>query len=517
MAWLVGWKRRKSHDINGQSGAGTNYQKKIVVHYTSGSDLLEDVYLNGKCETDFGDIRFTDDDGETELDYCLVEKTDGVSATFWVEVADNLDSNQTIYIYYGKSGESTTSNGINTFLFFDDFEGYVLGDLIGQGGWTGGPNQPDVVNDEVKRGIKAIRVNIEAGGEAVHTITIPDNFAMQWYMWGNTSRRAYIELRDAGNNREFMLVYMKLNDFKYCKDGAILDTGENYINNFWHKVGITSTGSGGTQKIFLDDVEVASDTSSIHNPLTILRIAMGYDGGSEFARFDQIFIRKYISPEPTHDDWGDEEEFFNLTIQSTPVTGIQFIITGVGTYYTNDTINLIGPQNYEITIVDPHVINGNERYAFDKWFDGPTDNPRTITLDADKTFTAEYINHQFLLDVQSYPITGVNFTKNATPHTTPYSEWVDENASFDLIMPEVIGSYIFFDWEDDSTDNPRSIIMTTALIAIVYYVLALGRPDEVIIALIDRITGEIVMIEGSETFEATLEEINRPYGEIEKI
>ncbi len=125
--WLEGWCYRKSHSLNSASGAGTNYQIKIKAHYGSRTDNGEDVYLNYNSRADFGDIRFTDDDGITELDYWMEEKVDGDYAIFWVQVADDLSlSSQTIYVYYGKSSVSTTSNGINTFIFFDDFSGSSL-------------------------------------------------------------------------------------------------------------------------------------------------------------------------------------------------------------------------------------------------------------------------------------------------------------------------------------------------------------------------------------------------------
>lgn len=69
MAWLTGWSYRKSHVINPATGAGALYQKRIVTYFGSGVDSGENVYLNEKCRTDFGDIRFTKSDGATELDY----------------------------------------------------------------------------------------------------------------------------------------------------------------------------------------------------------------------------------------------------------------------------------------------------------------------------------------------------------------------------------------------------------------------------------------------------------------
>ena len=126
------WQYRKSHVIQSAAGAGTNYQVRLIVHKGSGTDTSNNVYLSNHCEDDFGDVRFTGSNGITELDYWLESYTSGDTATFWVKVADDLSSsNATIYIYYGNSGASTTSNGANTFPdLFTDFPGDTL-----PGGW----------------------------------------------------------------------------------------------------------------------------------------------------------------------------------------------------------------------------------------------------------------------------------------------------------------------------------------------------------------------------------------------
>jgi len=118
MAWLSGWTYRKSHIINQQTGAGTDYPIKIKVHYGSGTDSGEDVYLNSHCRTDFGDVRFTDDDGVSELDYWMEKKVDGDYAIFWIEVVDDLSSNDaTIYVYYGKNDATTTHDNLELDLW----------------------------------------------------------------------------------------------------------------------------------------------------------------------------------------------------------------------------------------------------------------------------------------------------------------------------------------------------------------------------------------------------------------
>jgi hypothetical protein len=108
--WLSGFDARQSVSISGSPNAGTDYQVRVDVTYDS--DMLPD----------FGDIRFTDNDGQTELDYWLESYTASTSALFWVEVADSLATAGTIYMYYrNTSVVSTASDGPATFVLFDDF------------------------------------------------------------------------------------------------------------------------------------------------------------------------------------------------------------------------------------------------------------------------------------------------------------------------------------------------------------------------------------------------------------
>jgi hypothetical protein len=108
------WNYRKSHIINGSSGAGANYTVQLQLHYGGGSDNGSHVYLNGKCKSDFSDIRFTASDATTKLAYWIESKTDGSIATVWVKINGNLDSNQTIFLYYGNADAVSESNQFTT-------------------------------------------------------------------------------------------------------------------------------------------------------------------------------------------------------------------------------------------------------------------------------------------------------------------------------------------------------------------------------------------------------------------
>ena len=89
--WLNGWNYRKVVSINGTITAGTNYQVEIDVTY------------NSFMQSDFDDIRFTDNDGTTLLDHWLENKTDSTATRFWVEVLDDLGTGKSIYLYYNRN------------------------------------------------------------------------------------------------------------------------------------------------------------------------------------------------------------------------------------------------------------------------------------------------------------------------------------------------------------------------------------------------------------------------------
>ncbi len=122
-AWLSGWKYRKAHGLLGAPGAGTRYVVTVKVHRSIGTDQGEDVYVASRCRADFGDVRFTDDDGHTQLAFWLEEKRDGIDATFRVKIGDDLGIDQRLFVYFGKDSAVSASSGAATFPdFFGDFE-----------------------------------------------------------------------------------------------------------------------------------------------------------------------------------------------------------------------------------------------------------------------------------------------------------------------------------------------------------------------------------------------------------
>jgi hypothetical protein len=121
--YLGGWLYRKVGSLSRASGAVTNYQMKLLLG-ESGDTAGADVHCEGLCKPDFSDIRFTQTDGITLLDYSIESiagATPNQLATVWVEHNSIGVGATPVPLYYGNAAAAAVSNGKNTFPFFDHF------------------------------------------------------------------------------------------------------------------------------------------------------------------------------------------------------------------------------------------------------------------------------------------------------------------------------------------------------------------------------------------------------------
>jgi uncharacterized repeat protein (TIGR01451 family) len=113
-----------------------NYRVPIIITNNSGDirtdyqiviRLDEDNFDFDKANSDGSDVRFTANDGETELNYWIESWNDAL-AYIWVKVPHLDLGNNVIYIYFDNSDATSTSNGTDTFIFFDnDWSQFVSG------------------------------------------------------------------------------------------------------------------------------------------------------------------------------------------------------------------------------------------------------------------------------------------------------------------------------------------------------------------------------------------------------
>ena len=302
-AWLTGWSYRKSHVINSSSGAGSNYQVKITVHYGSDSDSGEDVYCNSHCRTDFGDVRFTDNDETTLLDYWIESKTDSDNAVFWVEVADDLSSSAvTIYIYYGKS-DATYPFGDDqaemdaTFPFADHYYGSSLDTdkwsvISGTVSVTGG----ECILNPSKAAIAEMKSN---------TFVFGYNYAMMDRAMADDDTTQLCSARYDANNRIVTYIdwgvphlwFRTYSGGSYTTTQVDITVADIYFRWEWTRV-------SGTVKAYRDGSLYATHTDNLPTQDLFIRF---YAGATDRAVCDWVAVRKFVDPEPSHGSWGSEE------------------------------------------------------------------------------------------------------------------------------------------------------------------------------------------------------------------
>ncbi len=298
------WSYRKSHVINSAVGAGTNYQVKVVVHYGLGSDSGGDVYLNSKCRSDFGDIRFTADDGVTLLNYWMESKTLYGKAVFWVKISANLSSsNQTIYVYYGNRNATSTSNSTNMFLFFDDFSGDLSKWTQRSGNWSIDSSKylktPTTDEDQIVTAsftMRDGRIRYRFKQDSVVTWITGSGLSCIARS-PNASNYYRVQYWDCESDTYEMWKYV--NSVHIGLNGTAISADAN-----WHTDEFLLYGS--TLKGCLDnsyELEAADTEFSANSYL-----GFRYGGlAGKYYLIDWIFVGKYVSPEPSHGAWGTEE------------------------------------------------------------------------------------------------------------------------------------------------------------------------------------------------------------------
>ena len=272
-----------------------------IYRITNRQDLVPNDVAIAKCKADFGDIRFTDDDGVSLLDYWMEEKIDGYYAVFWVEVADDLGTNSaTIYVYYGNPDATTTSNGAATFLYFNHFD--ESEDFTEEDGtW-----QLDTSNSVYK---------YVSGGAAQ---------VQSWKDIGRSSNdgyrikvraRAYPSQADFGVYARYIPGYAYGGIYTGKGNAGANDVG-GYGENTWTELYSVASPAGTNWHILescnygqlhiaiIDGIQRYNGNVDFH--LTATKIALAaWAGGA--AEWDWIFVSKFVSPEPSHGSWGSEE------------------------------------------------------------------------------------------------------------------------------------------------------------------------------------------------------------------
>ena len=293
---------------------GSDWRCGLTALTISNTDNGEQVFLNGKCRTDFGDVRFTGSDGATLLNYWMESEVDGYNASFWVQVADDLSSaNQTIYVYYGNSSATTTSSGNDTFLHFDDFSGGLTNWSTMSGTWTVENGDLTIEPGSADYNYLVTTNSVAANGIAIRTRLMSEpagnitqaHPGLIWHannLAGTRQRNDQVYLRP----HEYGLTDWSNIQPAYATSAGVTwhdsEFGSYFSWNIWYTIEVQIPSSGNVQ-LYGNNLYWGSWGNQQYSNNHIGFVA--HDSGQDY--WDYILVRKYVNPEPSHGNWESEE------------------------------------------------------------------------------------------------------------------------------------------------------------------------------------------------------------------
>jgi hypothetical protein len=207
-------------------------------------------------------------------------------------------------MYYGKADAATTSDGDGTFLFFDDFPGSSL-DLnkwiVRTGNVAVSGGELILTGTTGTRGLIDGLVGVPVGS-AIHAKSRTQGGGSGYY------QLIGLRITNDNNNRAGYLFYETSTATWYF---------ETHLSGVTTQVAVTPVTPGqysvyqitwksGESTLYQDDVQLGQSTSNIPtaNNVAVFREANAVNSN---VYVDWVFIRKFVSPEPAHGTWQNEE------------------------------------------------------------------------------------------------------------------------------------------------------------------------------------------------------------------
>jgi hypothetical protein len=284
--------------------------------------VILNVQYDSDMNSDFSDLRFTESDAQTLIPYWIESYLASDSAKVWVKVpVISATSVETIYMYYGNSAAASASDGYSTFpALFTDFEGGSLpegwevdGDTFGMMSVESSllklTGEATSSGSWKQRGVKtssAVWGNDQALMYRVDSINYyPDNNRHLWYL-GGEAYNYYVE---------FYSYEDKINVRDYNVIGYYSPANWTAGEIVWLA---KESGNGGNAYYYLNGTLVdVIDGVGLHpsHEFPALTVYFKASQGAsaipdvDYVYIDWVAIRKFVYPEPTLGEWGEEESF----------------------------------------------------------------------------------------------------------------------------------------------------------------------------------------------------------------
>jgi len=364
---------------------------------------------------------------------------------FWL-VKTNSSGNREWHARYGGLGDDTARSVVETgdggYVLAGSTQSFGAGnedfwlvkvDSTGSHEWNqtyGGPNS-DYAYSVVETGDGGYALagrtrSFGTGGADFWLVKVDSTGSHEWNQTyggaGNDPAHTVIEASLVGTgDGGYVLAGFTLSFGAGGQDGWLVKTDAGG-NMEWNQT------YGGSYDDVINSVAETSDKGYVLAGLT----ASSSAGGQDF------WIVKLSSPPE-----------YTLEINSIPPSvtftvgyGSQ-VTTWIGTYEEDTEVDLEMPEIHTV---------GSSRYYWGQWGDGNTTRSKTIKMSNNITMTAHYVGPYYELTIDSTPVTGVPFTIDGIPKTSPKSEWMLEG-SHTVIMPDTHGGYTWSHWLEDGNVN----------------------------------------------------------------
>ena len=276
--------RRKDIKITtGGTSTPANYQVKVTVAYAP------------EMQTSFQDIRFNTKN-QVYIDYWIESFTASTTATVWIELPDAITDpgSDSIWMYYGNPSAASASNGITTFIKFND-------GFLGDGWVSSGASIVDGM----------IRIAAGTNNYFSSSDTIPNNVVLEYSMNDSQTLANLAEMLGfVSTNTDFVVGTSRGVFFQHS--GPTPDEYTEYANPTENPVRIRTpdltltkmkiiwTDSGTTTKFYVNNTQYTSPSLGFPSDTSLYLYFGGINTNDQVAfSVDNIIVRKYIANEPT--------------------------------------------------------------------------------------------------------------------------------------------------------------------------------------------------------------------------
>jgi len=401
--WDIDWTKRRPITISGSHPE--NYQLKIVIPYDS------------DMRSDYGDLRFLENENAGELSYWLEDKA-ADNCTAWVRRLENTDN--TFYVYYSNPNVTTTSDISSTFIYGID--------------WTAQTPLPPnwtLVNATVSfsttDGLIATMGAVNSWNKGLYlndrTFAAPFSVKTVWmitgygYGWAAGLTTAPTNTNVFGGNGNLFNCRQADSPSRWGIEPVANGTvstgsygGTSALNTLYNVEAIYKTGNA--QELIYDSTLAVTRADT-----TQFAVYLSYGGWNADAVFKikQTAVRKYVSPEPTTTVGPENVSKTRITDDNYQI--IIELAEGVWCWKVRavDNVGNIGPWSslwsFRVDITPPSIPNllapADNTKTYDntptfRWTAITTENSLPITydlqVDNDNNFLSPEINVTGLFD-----------------------------------------------------------------------------------------------------------------------